>query len=110
MESRDLRELVEFSDEGPTHRELFETDRLWSEILCLDRTQQHGPISDPVTDAVFTVVAGEVVIQVDRRRKRIDQWSSVLVPAGALVTVTNASVDPAVVLIVTAPPPARSGS
>ena len=107
METRDLRDIVAFSEEGPTHHELFETPRLWSELLCLERAQRHGPVSDPSSDAVFAVVAGEVVIQVDRSRKRIGQWSSALAPAGTLVTVTNSSVDPAVVLIVAAPPPAR---
>jgi quercetin dioxygenase-like cupin family protein len=108
MEAKDLRDLVGFSEDEPLHRRLFETDRLWSELLCLDRNQQHGPVSDPGTDAVLTVVAGEVVVQVERRRKRVGQWSSVLAPAGSPVTVTNASMDPAVVLIVAAPPPGRS--
>ena len=53
------------------------------------------------------MVAGEVVIQVTRSRKRLRQWATVLVPAGDEVTLTNASADPAVVLIVAAPPPAR---
>jgi hypothetical protein len=45
---------------------------------------------------------------VDRKRKRLKQWGTVLVPAGAELVVTNASYDPAVVLLVTAPPPAIS--
>jgi quercetin dioxygenase-like cupin family protein len=105
VESRDLRELIEFSEASPVHRTLFESERMWSEVLCLDRTQRMGPVSDPDSDAVFTIVAGEVVLQVDRKRNRIAQWGAAFVPAGSTVTVINASTDPAVVLIVAAPPP-----
>jgi hypothetical protein len=105
METKDLRDLVEFAEGSPVHRALFESDRLWSEVLCLDRTQRHGPISDPGSDGLFVVVAGEVVIQAGRRRKRMGQWGSAFVPAATEVSVVNASTDPAVVLIVTAPPP-----
>ena len=105
MDTKDLRDVVAFSEDAPAHHDVFESDRVWSELLCLERAQSHGPVSDPASDAILTVVAGKVVLQVDRRRKRIGQWSCALVPAGSLVTVTNASVDPAVVLIVAAPPP-----
>ena len=70
------------------------------------RTQRVGPIGDPTSDALFVVVAGEVVIQVDRGRKRVKQWSAVLAPAGGEVTISNASTEPAVILVTAAPPPA----
>ena len=111
METKDLRELVSFSPEQPAKHSVLETGRIWSQLLCLERNQQLGPMSDPGSDALFTVVAGKVVLQADRKRSRLGQWEVAVVPAGSAVTVTNASEDPAVVLIVTAPPPARpSGS
>ena len=110
MDAKDLRDLVEFSEAAPVHRTVFESGRLWSELLCLERTQQHGPISDPASDGLVVIVAGEVVVQVDRRRKRLRQWESAFVPAGSSVSFTNASTDPAVVFIVAAPPPPPSGS
>ena len=109
METRDLRDHVQFSADGALHEPLFESARLWSELVCLDRAQQLETISDPGSDAVLTVVAGEVVVHVDRDRKRIGQWTSALVPAGTDLAITNASMDPAVVMIVVAPPPARGG-
>jgi hypothetical protein len=109
MQSRDLADLVHFSPDGPRAETLFETGRLWSQLVCLDRGQALGPITDRTADGLFAVVAGEVVIQVARSRKRLRQWATVLVPAGDEVTVTNASPDPAVVLIVAAPPPAPAG-
>jgi mannose-6-phosphate isomerase-like protein (cupin superfamily) len=105
VETRDLAELVGFSPDGPTRQTVFESDRLWSQLVCLEQGQQVGPITDESSDGVFAVVAGRVVIQVNRRRKRLGQWGCALVPAGSEVTVTNAGGDPAVILVVTAPPP-----
>jgi quercetin dioxygenase-like cupin family protein len=107
MEARDLRDLVQFGDAGPRHETLFESDRLWSEVVCLDRNQSLGPISDVDSDAIVLVVAGKVVLQLDRGRKRREQWEAALVPAGVELTITNATDEGAVVLIVAAPPPPR---
>jgi glyoxylate utilization-related uncharacterized protein len=105
METLDLRDLVRFAEEGPHHATVVETDRLWSEIVCLDRNQSLGPISDRDSDGVVLVVTGKVVVQVDRRRRRREQWQTALVPAGSELSVTNATEEPAVVLLVVAPPP-----
>lgn len=107
MEARDLRDLVQFEEEGHSHQTLFETDRLWSEVVCLDTNQALGPISDFDSDAIVLVVTGKVVTQVDRSRKRQEQWETTLVRAGSELTITNASEDPAVVLLAVAPPPPR---
>jgi quercetin dioxygenase-like cupin family protein len=107
MEARDLRDLVHFDEDGPRHEVLFETERVWSEVVCLDRGQALGPISDRDSDAIVLVVTGKVVVQVDRGRKRREQWETALVPAGSELSVTNASEDPAVVLLVAAPPPPK---
>ena len=107
MDARDLRDLVHFDPDGAATYELFETEHLWSQLICLERTQRVGPIGDPTSDALFVVVAGEVVIQVDRARKRVQQWAAVLAPAGGEVTISNASTEPGVVLVIAAPPPAE---
>jgi quercetin dioxygenase-like cupin family protein len=105
VETKDLRDLVTFEEDGPRHEALFESAHLWSEVVCLDRNQSIGTVSDPDSDALVLVVTGKVVVQVDRGRKRLEQWETSLVPAGSELTVTNATGDPAVVLLVAAPPP-----
>ena len=105
METKDLRDLVEFDPDSPARADVFESERLWSELVCLERSQRLGPLSDPESDAIFVVVAGEVVVQVDKSRKRLSQWGVALAPEGSEVSVTNASSDPAVLLVVAAPPP-----
>lgn len=110
MEVRDLRDSIRFDPEVVTSETLFETGRLWAEVTSLDRNQTLGPIADGESDAVFTVVAGEAVFVVDRNRQRVKQWRTVLVPAGSEVTVTNASTEPLVLMVVAAPPPATRGA
>ena len=77
------------------------------EVVCLDRNQALGTIADPDSDALVLVVTGRVVVQVNRGRKRLEQWETTLVPAGSELTVTNAAEDPAVVLLVASPPPPK---
>jgi mannose-6-phosphate isomerase-like protein (cupin superfamily) len=105
VENRNLKRFVHFSPDHVIRETVFETERMWCEVLCLDRNQTVGPITDTDSDAVFTIVAGEAVFAVDGKRRRLEQWGSVLVPAGSEVSVTNASVDPLVLFLVAAPPP-----
>jgi homogentisate 1,2-dioxygenase len=107
VDARDLRELVRFDEDGPHHEDLFESDHLWSEVVCLDRNQSLGTIRDADSDALLLVVTGRVVAQVNRGHKRLEQWETALVPAGSEFTITNATEDPSVVLLVVAPPPVR---
>jgi quercetin dioxygenase-like cupin family protein len=103
--SESLKRFVHFDPDAVRRQTVFETGNLWSEVLCFDRNQHLGPVLDSDSDAMFTVLAGEAVFQVDGQRKRVDQWATVLVPAGSEVSVNNASVDPLVLLVVASPPP-----
>lgn len=96
---------MRFSDDGPVHSPVYESERLWSELVCLDRNQGIGPIVDQDSDAICLIVTGRVVVQLDRGRKRLEQWESILVPAGSSLVLTNATADPAVVMLIAAPPP-----
>ena len=105
MKTRDVRDLVHFDEVGAHEQTLYETDQLFSRVICLQAAQDVGPMGDPRADAVCLVLAGEVSAQVGRGRSRMRQWETALVPAGSELTLRNASEDPAVVLLVTAPPP-----
>jgi mannose-6-phosphate isomerase-like protein (cupin superfamily) len=105
MKPRDIRDLVHFSDDEPRHETLFESEHLWSEVICLAGAQGLGPMTDGASDAVLFVLSGEIATQVDKSRARLKQWESLLIPAASELTVKNASEDPAVVLLVAAPPP-----
>ena len=106
MDAADLRRFVEFEEGQVVRRTVFESERLWAQILCFERNQAYGPVSDPGSDAVVTIVAGEAVVLVGIGRKRLKQWETALIPAGKELSITNASAEPLVVWLVAAPPPA----
>lgn len=106
MEHADLTDYVLFDEGEPQRHVVFESARLFTQVLCIGRNQAHGPVADPGADAVVTILAGEAAVQAGRKRKRLRQWGSALIPAGSEATFTNASEDPLVILLVTAPPPA----
>ena len=108
MKPKDIRDLVWFSDDEARTDTLFESDQLWSQIVCLQHAQGIGPMSDASADAFVTVLAGQVSAQAGKGRARMGQWESILVPAGTDLTLRNASEEPSVVLMVLAPPPASS--
>ena len=101
MKTLDIRDLVAFSDDEARRRTLLESEHLWSEIVCLQGSQGHGPVRDDGSDGILIVLAGEV----GKGRARMKQWETVDVPAGLELTIRNASDEPAVVLLVVAPPP-----
>lgn len=109
MKTRDVRDLVHFEEDGAHQQTLYETAQLFSRVICLQEAQGVGPMGDPLADAVCLILAGEVSAQVGRGRSRLRQWETVLVPAGADLSLRNASDEPAVVLLVTAPPPEAPG-
>lgn len=109
MKTQDVRDLVHFDEEAAHQQTLFETAQLFSRVICLQQAQGIGPVGDAVADALCVVLAGEVSAQVGRGRSRMQQWETVLVPAGSDLTLRNASDEPAVILLVTAPPPVPLG-
>lgn len=105
MKPLDIRDLVHFSEDEPRQRTLAETDHLWSQVVCLQGSQGVGPLREDDADGMLVVLAGRVAAQVGKGRVRMAQWETVLVPAGLELTVRNASEEPAVLLLVVAPPP-----
>jgi mannose-6-phosphate isomerase-like protein (cupin superfamily) len=105
VKTLDIRDLVRFSDDEPRRSTLVEAERLWSEVVCLQGAQGLGPLRDDGSDGLLVVLAGRVAAQVGKGRARMEQWESVVVPAGDELTVRNASEEPAVLLLVAAPPP-----
>jgi quercetin dioxygenase-like cupin family protein len=105
MKTLDIRDLVHFSDDEPRRRTLADGERLWSEVVCLQGPQGIGPLRDDGSDGLLVVLSGQVAAQVGKGRARMGQWETVIVPAGIELTVRNASDEPAVLLLVVAPPP-----
>ena len=106
MKTRKVTDLVHFEDDAARTEVLYETRRLFSQVVCVQGSQGIGPMSDASSDGIVVVLAGEIATQVGKTRARMRQWESALVPAGEELTLRNASEEPSVVLLVLAPPPA----
>jgi glyoxylate utilization-related uncharacterized protein len=106
VDTTDLRDLVRFSQDEARRHTVVDSERMWCQVVCLQGNQSAGPMSDADAEGFCTVLSGEVALQVGRRRARMRQWEALHVPAGEPLTVTNASGEPSVVLLVLAPPPA----
>lgn len=106
MNTRKVTDLVHFEDDAARTEVLYETRKLFSQVVCVQGSQGIGPMSDANSDGIVVVLAGEIATQVGKARARMRQWESALVPAGEDLTFRNASEEPSVVLLVLAPPPA----
>lgn len=106
MKTRNVTDLIHFNDDAPRTEVLHETDRLWSQVICLQGAQGVGPLTDDSAQGFVVVLAGEIAAQVGKGRARMKQWESVTLAAGEALTLRNASSEPAVVLLVLSPPPA----
>src|SRR5262245_36758408 len=107
MRTRNLTDLVHFSDDQPRRELLFDSTNVFAQVICLQGNQKLGPLADPVSEGIVTVLAGEVSAQAGRRRSRMKQWETALVPPAQELTLTNASTEPSVVLLILSPPPVR---
>jgi glyoxylate utilization-related uncharacterized protein len=105
MRTRRVTDLVHFDDDDARTEVLFETERLFTQVLCVQGSQGIGPISDANAEGLVVVLTGEIATQIGKARARMKQWESALVPPGEELTLRNASAEPSVVLIVLAPPP-----
>jgi glyoxylate utilization-related uncharacterized protein len=105
VKTRKVTDLVHFEDDAARIEVLYETPRLFSQVVCVQGSQGIGPMSDASSDGIVVVLAGEIATQVGKTRARMRQWESALVPAGEELTLRNASEEPSVVLLVLAPPP-----
>jgi len=106
LKTRRVTDLVQFNDEAARTEVLFETERVFSQVVCLQGSQGLGPVSDDQAEGLVVVLAGEVAAQIGKGRARMQQWESALVPPGDELMLRNASAEPSVVLLVLAPPPA----
>jgi glyoxylate utilization-related uncharacterized protein len=106
MKTRRVTDLVHFDDDDARTEVLFETERIFTQVVCVQGSQGIGPMSDQDAEGLVVVVAGEVAAQIGKARARMTQWESALVPPGEDLTLRNASAEPSVVLLVLAPPPA----
>jgi quercetin dioxygenase-like cupin family protein len=84
---------------------LFETDRFFLDVYCLEPGQAQKAHAHAGSDKVYAVLEGSVVAQVGGEERELARGEAVLAPAGSEHGIVNRSRDRAAVLVLMAPKP-----
>lgn len=102
----DLRDYVDFTQDGPSSRRVFTTDVLAVDVLCLEPGQHVGARALGDADAVYTVLGGRAWVVTPDAEVTLEPLQALLVPAGTVHGVRNDSADPLIVQVSASPPDA----
>lgn len=84
---------------------LFETERFFCDVYCLEPGQQQKQHAHEGNDKVYAVLEGKVIAQIAGEERELTQGEAVLVPAGDEHGVINRSEQRAALLVFMAPHP-----
>lgn len=98
-----------FSSEKMKKTNLFNTERMFCDLYCLEPGQFQKPHAHEGQDKVYYVTEGQGVFQVGEEEKSVAAGSAVLAPAGSVHGVRNQSTQPLVLIVFMAPKPEHAG-
>jgi len=93
MEVVDASAIREFSPESFQKRNLFETERLFSDVYAFEPGQEQSPHSHEDADKIYYVLEGQGTFVVGDEERVVGQGEAVIAPAGAAHGVRNESDD-----------------
>ena len=108
MDIRRWTEAQRFSDEKMQKIGIFETDRMFTDIYCLEEGQAQRAHAHDDADKVYFVVEGTARVLVGSDEEDVTAGSAVLAPAGIHHGVRNTSGRRTVILVFMAPNPNRN--
>ena len=86
---------------------LFETERFFCDVYCLEPGQSQKAHAHAGSDKVYAVLEGKVEVRVAGETATLSQGEAALAPAGKEHAVANRSGAPAALLVFLAPPPSH---
>lgn len=107
MEIRKLAAEQRFSPEKMQKVSLFETDRMFTDVYCLEPGQAQRAHAHSNADKVYVVIEGKARVLVGAEECDVEAGSAVLAPAGVEHGVRNSGMDRVVMLVFMAPNPNR---
>ena len=84
---------------------LFETERFFLDVYCLEPGQSQKAHAHPGSDKLYAVLQGSVVARVGSEEQELKEGEVVLAPAGSEHGIQNRSPKRAAVLVFMAPKP-----
>jgi len=94
-----------FSAEKMAKNNLFETDRFFCDLYCLEAGQSQRPHDHDGSDKVYVVLEGEGTFRVGDEEESLEAGQAVLAPSGEIHGVVNEGPERLVCLVFMAPHP-----
>ena len=105
MAFKNLRDAVRFSREKMTKVNLFETDRMFSDVYGLDPGQEQKVHAHEGADKIYFVVEGTGTFQIGSEERQHGPDTVVLAPSGVPHGVRNTGDTQLMLLVFMAPNP-----
>ena len=100
---------ADFSAEKMKKVGLFETERFFLDLYCLEPGQSQKPHAHAGCDKVYLVAQGRARVQVGSEERTLVAGEAVMAGPGEVHGLANDSGERAIVLTLMAPPPAKGG-
>jgi quercetin dioxygenase-like cupin family protein len=97
--------LRRFAPDKMQKNNLFETDRFFCDLYCLEPGQSQPPHDHAGSDKVYVVLEGEGTFRVGPEEASLEPGQAVLAPAGEIHGVVNEGPERLVCLVFMAPHP-----
>ncbi len=94
-----------YADDKMQKLNLFQTERFFLDVDCLEPGQGQKPHAHAGSDKVYAVLEGKVAVRVGDEEKECIAGEAVLAPAGEEHGLENRSAGRAAVLVFMSPPP-----
>lgn len=107
IDSKDVKASQHFSTEKMQKVNLFETDRMFADVYCLEPGQSQKAHTHADADKVYLVLEGAGRFRVGDEELDLESGQAVLAPAGIEHGVANATDARLVLLVFMAPNPNR---
>lgn len=107
MEIVTVATRIRFANEKMQKIGLFETDRFFFDLYCLEPGQAQKVHVHAGSDKAYYVLSGRATVRVGAQLQELTPGQAVLAPAGEEHGVTNAGEEPLTLLVFMAPKPAQ---
>ncbi len=106
MQTGNVRAAQKFSADKMVKANLFQTERLYYDVYCLEPGQAQKVHSHAGCDKVYLVLAGRAIVTIGTEERELGPDEAALAPAGVPHGIRNAApVERLSALVVTTPPP-----
>ena len=101
----DVLAKLDFSGDKMRKNNLFDSERMFCDVYCLDPGQEQKAHAHPGSDKLYGVLEGTVEVRVGAETRELRSGEMALCPAGSEHGVANRSSSRAALLVFMAPRP-----